>query len=108
MLVEKDPSNRPKVGGSFLICIWLICAGHGLTAQRLPSSKLAHVALASCQGCSFAVLGMCFCFFSLFGSVHFYWGSAKSKVFCYHTKSRDGSEALISSTSVKFGLFGFR
>ena len=35
------------------------------------------------------VPGMLFCFFSLFGSVHFYWGSAKNKVFCCHTESRD-------------------
>ena len=27
--------------------------------------------------------------FWFFGSVHFYWGSAKDKVFRYHTKSRD-------------------
>ena len=26
----------------------------------------------------------------MFSSVHFYCGSAKKKVFCYHTKSRDG------------------
>ena len=25
-----------------------------------------------------------------FGSVHFYWGSAKNQVFRHHTKSRDG------------------
>ena len=32
----------------------------------------------------------CFSFFFFFlGSVHFYWGSAKHKVFRYHTKSRD-------------------
>ena len=31
----------------------------------------------------FTVLGF------FFGSVHFYWGSAKNKVFSYHTKSRD-------------------
>ena len=30
-----------------------------------------------------------FFFFWFFGSVRFYWGSAKNKVLCYHTKSRD-------------------
>ena len=45
-----------------------------------PSSRLASLCLA------------CFLFlfvFLLFGSVHFHWGAAKSKVCCYHTKSRD-------------------
>ena len=37
--------------------------------------------------CSWHVL--CFLFFLFFGSFHFYWGSAKNKVFSYHTKSRD-------------------
>ena len=31
-------------------------------------------------------------FFFFFGSVHFYWGAAKNKAFCYHTKCRDVEE----------------
>ena len=47
-----------------------------------------HDILQVCQKLCFlrfTVLGM---FFS-FDSVHFYWWSAKNKVFRYHTKSRD-------------------
>ena len=38
---------------------------------------------------------MCFGFW-FFGSVHFYWASAKNKVFCYHTKSREVENAAPS------------
>ena len=37
--------------------------------------------------------------FQFFGSVHFYWGSAKNKVCCNHTKSRDERERQITKAS---------
>ena len=37
------------------------------------------------------------CFFVFFCSVHFYWGSARNKVFCYHSKSRDGRQRSLQA-----------
>ena len=64
-------------GGGFGICHNL-CPCRCLTDQNRKGD--------------FTVLGMSF-FFSFFGSVHFYWVAATNKVFCYHTKSRDGKKA---------------
>ena len=66
------------------------CPGHGRrngpalvggTAQGATPDQHSWMKLKSI----FTGLGM---FFFFFGSVHFYWGSAKNKVFCHHTKSR--------------------
>ena len=55
----------------------------------IATTMLRHVrSTGSCRVIAFTVLGMLFVFL-VFGSVHFYWGSAKNTVFRYHTKSRD-------------------
>ena len=68
--------------GTGLVCGLLGCAEQ---PGSLPWALRAVIPMDV-----FTVLGMCFfvCFL-VFGSVHFYWGSAKSKAFRYHTKSRD-------------------
>ena len=74
-------------------------AGEPLAAARnqtqwdtAPSEMRLPGAQSFAMGLSFlepTVLGMFFGFFSLLVLLIFYWGSAKNKVSCYHTKSRD-------------------